>query len=149
MPDVAAAGAGGIFTLVGLGDGTFEPAQKLAAPAGLRSVAGDDVDLDGTTDLVLAGGANQVFVGLNDGEGTFAEFAAYTVGGTPAQVAIADVDDDGLLDLLTANRGSDDISILTGAGRRQVPGAVPGQGRRHAHRPERRRPGRGRERTTS
>ena len=81
---------------------------------GLRSVAGDDVDLDGTTDLVVAGRANQVFVGLNDGEGTFAEFNAYTVGGTPAQVAIADVDDDGLPDLLTANRGSDDISILAG-----------------------------------
>lgn len=116
VPDVAAAGAGGIFALIGLGDGTFEPARKLAAPAGLRSVAGDDLDLDGTIDLVLAGGANQVFVGLNDGEGTFPDFAAYTVGGTPAQVAVADVDDDGIPDLLTANRGSDDISILKGDG---------------------------------
>jgi hypothetical protein len=114
VSDVAAAGAGGIFTLVGLGDGTFDPYEKLTAPAGLRSVAGDDVDLDGTIDLVLAGGANRVFVGLNGGEGTFPQFTAYTVGGTPAQVAIADVDDDGVLDLLTANRGSDDISILTG-----------------------------------
>jgi hypothetical protein len=116
VPDVTAAGAGGIFALVGLGDGTFEPYKELAAPAGVRSVAGDDLDLDGTTDLVLAGGANQVFVGLNNGEGAFPEFAAYTVGRTPAQVAIADVDDDGVPDLLTANRGSDDISVLTGDG---------------------------------
>ena len=137
-PDIATAGVGGIFTLVGLGDGTFEPAQKLAAPAGLRSVAGDDVDLDGSTDLVLAGGANKVFVGLNDGQGTFAEFAPYTVGGTPAHVAIADVDDDGTFraqsrvkvggtptalsvgdldenarnDLVTANRRSRSITVL-------------------------------------
>jgi hypothetical protein len=116
VPDVAAAGAEGLFALVGLGDGTFEPFQELAAPTGLRSVAGDDLDLDGTIDLVLAGGANQVFVGLNDGEGAFPQLVAYTAGGTPVQVAIADMDDDGVLDLLTANRGSDDISILTGEG---------------------------------
>ena len=114
VPDLAAAGAGGVFALAGLGDGTFEPARKLAAPEGLRSVAGDDLDLDGTIDLVVAGGANKVFVGLNDGEATFSEFSAYTVGGTPAQVAIADVDNEGLPDLITANRGSDDISILAG-----------------------------------
>jgi hypothetical protein len=116
VPDVAAAGAGGIFVLVGLGDGAFEPARKLNAPGGLRSVAGDDLDLDGTVDLVLAGGANQVFVSLNDGEGLFPAFGANTVGGMPAQVAVADVDDDGLPDVLTANRGSSDVSILKGNG---------------------------------
>jgi VCBS repeat protein/PASTA domain-containing protein len=114
VPDLAAAGAGGLFALAGLGDGTFEPARKLAGPDGLRFVTGDDLDLDGTTDLVLAGSANQVFVGLNDGDATFSEFTAYTVGGTPAQVAIGDVDDDALADLITANRGSGDISVLSG-----------------------------------
>ncbi len=43
-------------------------------------------------------------------------YMAFAVGTTPACAAVADLDQDGIPDVVTANRGSNDISILRGRG---------------------------------
>ncbi len=114
VPDVAATGSS-VSLLYGLGDGSFEPFRTLVGPvAALRSIDAEDVDEDGDADLVVAGGQNQVALLVNSGDGTFL-WDAYRVGGTPSWVSLADLDGDGVLDVITANRGSNDISVLHGA----------------------------------
>lgn len=110
------AGGTTLNILIGLGDGTFEPARRTPGFAGIRGVVADDVDQDGDVDLVAAGQLNRAGVAMNDGEGTLGSFVTYRVGGTPAGVALDDVDADGSVDILTVNRGTNDVSILPGRG---------------------------------
>ena len=77
----------------------------------------DDLNGDGIADLVVPNsGGNSVFVypglpsggfgaSLDDGNGFFA-------GTNPVSVLVADVNGDGRPDLITANKGSNDVSIL-------------------------------------
>jgi hypothetical protein len=95
-----------------------------------------DVNGDGAPDLVAANrGSDSVSVLVNTGTGAFAagprgrawtsqtgavtSSARYPTGTDPVAVAAADVDGDSDQDVVTANRGSDDVSVLLndGAGR--------------------------------
>lgn len=83
------------------------------------SVALGDVNSDGNLDIVTANtNFDQVFVLLGDGTGSFTQTAESPigVGSKPASVALGDVDGDGDLDIVTANRGSDNVSVLHGIG---------------------------------
>jgi hypothetical protein len=113
VSDVAVAGSG-ISLLFGLGDGTFEPYRSVTMPVPLRSIAAGYLDADSSADLAVAGGPNRAFVLMNQGDGTFSEPASYRVGGTPSAIQLVDTDSDGYDDLVTANRGSNDISVLHG-----------------------------------
>ena len=52
---VADSGDDDVAILLGRGDGTFLPAQRITAVRGARSIATADLDLNGLPDLVVAG----------------------------------------------------------------------------------------------
>jgi hypothetical protein len=83
------------------------------------SLAAQDLDRDGKTDLV--GGGSSVFVLINRGDGTFQPRAAYPTGsqaqGSIAHgVAIGDVNHDGWPDIATANDYDETASVLLNRG---------------------------------
>jgi hypothetical protein len=53
---------------------------------------------------------------INAGDGQFHDFRISGVGVTPTAIGIAFFDDDSNLDLVTANRGTNDVSVLPGTG---------------------------------
>jgi FG-GAP-like repeat/PASTA domain len=115
VSDIAAAGSD-LSVLIGIGDGEFGQFASYPSGAGARSLDADDLDDDGDIDLVASGGANEVRAFLNTGEGAFPSLATFDAGGTPLGVTARDVDGDGRIDAVTANRSSDDISVLLGEG---------------------------------
>ena len=83
---------------------------------GPRAIVAADFDDDGDNDLAVANRVtNDVTVLINDGTGT-GDFQAFEgpfgVGQRPLWLTVADLDGDGDPDLATANRGSDDVSVL-------------------------------------
>ncbi|MBD1211072.1 MAG: VCBS repeat-containing protein, partial [Ignavibacteria bacterium] len=83
------------------------------------SVAFGDVDGDGDMDVATANAnSNNVSILLNNGSGTYtaAVGSPFAVGSLPLSVAFGDVDGDGDLDVATANRGSNNVSVLLNNG---------------------------------
>jgi len=113
--DIAAAGAD-VYELLGIGDGSFEASRAVRALPGLRSIAAEDLDGDGDADLVAVGGQNAAYVFLNDGSGAFPDVDSHRVGGIPVALSLDDVNSDGNIDIITANRATNDITVLEGAG---------------------------------
>ena len=108
------------------GGTAFQTVQTLAAAAQIAPGAVQFARLDGTHSpfidaVVLASGANSVLVypGIGFNAAGAPIFAAvpqtYFVGTDPVGLTIADVNDDGVLDILTANKGSNDVSVLFGS----------------------------------
>jgi Calx-beta domain/FG-GAP-like repeat len=91
--------------VLGNGDGTFQPAQSIAA----WGTAGD-VNGDGALDLVGAG----VSVFLGNGDGRFAP--PITTAGSFGAPVVADFNTDGRLDAAAANWESDSLSVLINDG---------------------------------
>ncbi len=117
--DIVAAGTG-LGIIFNHGDGTFSPAVTYSAPGyadGVwyaSSIALEDLDHDGWTDLVVAN--DDVSVLLNQGHGTFSPIAAnYAAGEAPASVAAGDLDGDGWPDLAVTSAGG--IAVLLSSGR--------------------------------
>jgi len=113
----------------GAGTGAFSAGCSLAPvdPNGLGLVdprpAGvvlADFDGDGDIDVAACNVfANKVTVWLNlggPGGGCFSAASFHNVGSEPTGIAVADVIGDGSLDLITANRGSNDATVLRGLG---------------------------------
>ncbi len=94
-PDLAITSTqgGGVFVLLGNGDGTFQTAVGYAA-SGSQSVIVADFNGDGKLDLAVGG--NEVSVLLGNGDGTF-EQASNSPGTAP--LAAADFNLDGKLDI--------------------------------------------------
>ena len=98
-------GTGGIAILLGNGDGTFQPTQNVADPAGefVNDVAIADFNGDGLSDLVVATGSGaqaSVTVIPGGGDGTFGKTSVpYTVS-TGDTVAVGDFNGDGHPDLV-------------------------------------------------
>ncbi len=53
---------------------------------------------------------------LGNGDGTFQAAVSFAAGTDPVSVAVADLDGDTIPDLVTANRDSNDVSVLLGNG---------------------------------
>jgi hypothetical protein len=132
--------AGQVATLLGNGDGTFQPA--IPGPAQLHpaaSVLAADLNGDGIPDLVTADatccgyGSDTISVFLASGDGTFAEPVDYATGSQPISVAAGDFDGDGHVDLAVANSGSTNVSVFFGDGTGAfAPGILIGVGWRPA-----------------
>jgi hypothetical protein len=110
--------SGGVWVLLGKGDGTFQPAVYYVAGGYPVSVAVGDFNGDGKLDLAVANqfaghnldGAN-INVLLGNGDGTFQAPVNYAAGRSPVSVAVGDFNGDGKPDLAVANTGGK-LSVL-------------------------------------
>ncbi len=104
-----------VSVLMNNGDGTFATQITYAFDSRPLSVAIADLDGDLDADLVVTTNTSSgVTVLLNNGDGTFVEDSSspYQAGNGPDSFAVGDLDGDLDLDLATANRFSDNVSVL-------------------------------------
>jgi hypothetical protein len=113
FPDIVT-GGNGVSVLFGNGDGTFGPPVSIDDNRGTTAITGSDFDGDGAIDFAVARTPNVVDVKHNDGDGHFSGGTGTQVGATPVAIGVTFVDSDSNLDLVTANRGTNDLSILPG-----------------------------------
>jgi hypothetical protein len=103
---------------LGDGKGGFKIAPASPFDLGHRAwnVIIADVNNDAKTDLVLRGPNSRIVVLLGEGNSVFkpAPGSPFAVGVDPLNVAAADVNADGKLDILTANKGSNNVTVLLG-----------------------------------
>ncbi len=116
-------GTNEISILLNNGDGTFQDYERYQVGELPLSIFSADFDGDSDLDLAVANdGTGQVSVLLNNGDGTFQNRVDYYVGSGPSgasgsrSVISADFDGDGDYDLATANRYSNDMSVLMNNG---------------------------------
>jgi uncharacterized protein (TIGR03437 family) len=125
-PDLVAGPAGddgGVYVLLGNGDGTFQAPVHYAVGGHASSIAVADFNGDGKPDLAVCGHVpgllDQANVGilLGNGNGTFQSVRSLTgFGKAPESVAVGDFNKDGKLDLAIANRGDlEDSTIDVGS----------------------------------
>jgi hypothetical protein len=129
---------GSINVLLGLRDGTFQPAVRYGTyPSGYTDVITADINGDGHLDIIAAG-ANATSLGLagnvneqgvavlrNKGDGTFDAPTFYDNAGVIGigKIAVADFNGDHVPDILTANSYDNTFSILFSARGRGHAGA--------------------------
>lgn len=103
-------------------DLAFASVGPRSLPAPGTQVTTADVNGDGVLDILVATpAATAVHIALGDGTGAFGAFTPVTTevstsGQQPVYVQTVDVNGDQVIDLLTANRGSNDVSLLIGQG---------------------------------
>ncbi len=118
VPDVAALGAnaGELAVYLGNGDGTLQSVRLSSAAGPKQLLAAADVNGDGRLDLVgLNATTGHAWVLLNLGGGAFGPPAAYPVGAegcAPQGAVVGDFNGDGRADLATANRETNEVSVL-------------------------------------
>jgi hypothetical protein len=112
---------GGVYVLLGNGDGTFQPAVRYAAGIDSTAIVAANFTRDGHLDLAVAdtgnGGTDPggVSVLLGNGDGTFQPAKTVAPRNTGYLVA-GDFNGDGHLDLAVADQDSNGVSILLGNG---------------------------------
>jgi len=125
LPDLAVGNGDSrdVSILLGRGDGTFARGPGQGAGIAAFALAVADLDADSDQDLAVANNPNTSYVDGKDyagsaavllgrGDGSFGTPRELGVGPRPVAIAVDDFDSDGRPDLATANRGSDDISVL-------------------------------------
>jgi hypothetical protein len=112
-----------ITVMIGNGDGTFQSKVVLNPGNRPEALALGDVDDDGHLDLVTANsffgfaeGNGAIYYGK--GDGAFLTEQVLSTGLLPTDIVLADVSGDKLLDIVTANRNSNDISVIKNQGNR-------------------------------
>ncbi len=116
-PDLVFATVGGLVTLKGNGDGTFQTFALQGAAIERRGVAPGDLNGDGRLDLVTGDyTSSRVLVFLGNGDGTFQPSVAYLVGSSPRDMAVGDLDSDGKMDVVVVNSSAMFASVLLGNG---------------------------------
>src|SRR6266700_3894325 len=108
-----------VTVLLGLGNGTFQPAPSLTVGNGPAGVAVGDFNGDGRQDLAVANvNDNTLSVLLGNGDGTFQAPHTFADPGMthPYFVAVSDFNRDGKQDLVVTNHLFATISVLLGNG---------------------------------
>ncbi len=113
---------GGVFVLLGKGDGTFKPAERYASVdydgAGPWLVEGD-FNGDGRLDLATAAtGGDTVRVLLGNGDGTFQSTQSVVLADSVGSLTTGDFNGDGVTDFVVASFAypSNTVSVLLGNG---------------------------------
>jgi hypothetical protein len=118
--DLAVAQTNGTVSIfLGLGDGTFRPAQVPTTTVGGTpdALAVADFNNDGTPDLAVASAtSNTVSILLGNGDGSFRFAPAVDVGSPQVAVAAGKFTASGNIDLVTADAGSDSVTVFPGQG---------------------------------
>jgi hypothetical protein len=114
---VANVNSNNVSVLKNNGSGKFiQPhSSPVAAGSAPVSITAADFDIDGDIDRAVVNiGSNSVTILANKGMGNFTEPASspVTVGSEPVSIAVGDLDGDGGIDLATANRDSNNVTIL-------------------------------------
>jgi hypothetical protein len=137
-PDLLAANAcnnngctsGTAGVLLGIGDGTFQPAVSYnAGGSNARSLSSGDLNGDGKPDLVIVSACssqsdcNSGIVGvlLGNGDGTFQPAVTNFAGPNPYNEALWDVNGDGKVDVIVGNmsdygNGNGRVGVMLGKG---------------------------------
>jgi len=126
---VAAASSHSVAILLGVGDGTFAPAQEISVVSEPHGIAALDVDGDGDLDIVNANvGSSNLALLLNNGSGVFGA-PSYFEGGVSGEygLAAADMDGDGITDLVVAGRNGEEVATMLGDGDGTFTAAGPAQ----------------------
>jgi hypothetical protein len=128
VADTSAA-TGDVSVLLGIGDGTFQPAVNYAAgvnPYGPLTVAVGDFNGDGKPDLVAGNGkGGNLSVLLGNGDGTFQPALNYAPGGLSASsIAVGDFNLDGRADLAVTDSTTGEVTVLLGNGNGTFQAAV-------------------------
>jgi hypothetical protein len=115
-------GTHNLALLVGNGDGTFQPAQTIAAAGPqANSVAIGDMNGDGMLDLVItrqAGNSSTVSLLLGTGGGSFPARLDFDTGeDVPTYATLAGLNRDGILDVVIGNENNNANSIAVLLGR--------------------------------
>ncbi len=110
--------AADVAVLIGVGDGTFGPAQVFAAGGVGRDIAVGDLNGDQRDDVLVASEASaDVTVLLGTGGRTPLTFVqSVPVGTGPVSLALGDVNGNGVLDMLAVDRVLDRIQVRLGVG---------------------------------
>jgi FG-GAP-like repeat len=125
--DASVGDPGGVSILLGNGNGTFQPAKKIAIGKNCTGAVAGNFDGDGNDDLALVrpGDASinddgDVTIFLGNGDGTFRQGQVLTPGKNPSSghfsIAAVDLNNDQLLDLVVANSGDNTFSVMLGNG---------------------------------
>ena len=116
---VASVETGEVTIMLGLGDGAFEKIDETVAVGnGPESLVVGQFNSDDFSDLAVSNrGSDNVSILLGDGTGHFTEVVDRvrpSVGDEPQTIVSGDFNGDGVADLATANRASDDVTVLFG-----------------------------------
>src|SRR5262245_2164474 len=118
---------GGIFILLSVGGGDFEPGQRIDTPGSLISIAAADLNGDGKIDLAVGEYAGSIAIYLGTGDGSFVFDGRYLLGDSifysPEYIAIADLNLDGAPDLAVASAKAD-LSVFLGRGDGTFPPSI-------------------------
>jgi hypothetical protein len=110
-----------IFTLTGLGNGSFASEATYSIDIGsvAQYICVGDLNNDNRMDTVSANvNSDSLGVFLGHGDGTFANMTTYSTGNgsSPWWLALGDVNNDNRLDIVSANHGISTIGIFLGNG---------------------------------
>ena len=132
IPDLVLTVSNGIEFLLGSGDGSFTPSEKLIG--GWRWVGVGDLNGDGLNDLVALDTNSSLDVYLMQPDGTLDLHDEFPHGGSAHSAVMEDLDADGDLDIALTRLSFDDVRIFLGDGGGNFSGDSPiavGQYPRH------------------
>ena len=119
IPDLVAAGGGGLVVYFGTGCGGFRSPATLGSGADWEALALGHLRPDGGLPDIAAvqGGSSSLGIFLDRGFGLFADAgSAPLAGDDPVSLAIGDVDRDGKPDLVVSDQGDGTVALLRGNG---------------------------------